>query len=90
MIYNITCLVCVTAMLVGHMLAPEVCNGVVTRTVTDTTSTVAGSLRGENITRELISLEHETNNSGVIYKRPRGDCAGHMSRLYFFKYMHSI
>jgi len=86
MIYNITCLMCVMTMVIGRMLAPGICNDIVTNAV----NTVSRSLRGENITRELISLEHETNNSRIIYNRPRSDCAKYMPRLYFFKYIYSI
>lgn len=54
MIYNITCLVCMMVMLVGRMLVPGVYDGIITSTDLDAVDTVAGSLRGENSTRERV------------------------------------
>ena len=77
-------------MLVGRMLVPGVYNGIVTSTVTDTVNTIAGSLRGENGTRESIPHGHESDNSDDRYNSIHDDYPEHMSRLYFFKYMYSI
>jgi hypothetical protein len=89
MIYNITCLVCVTVMLVGRMLVPGVYDGIITSTGLDAVDTVAGSLRGENSTRESIP-RHKSDNSNDRYNSIHDDYPEYMPRLYFFKYMHSI
>ena len=77
-------------MLVGRMLAPGVYNSIVTSTGLDAVDTVAGSLRGENSTRESIPHGHESDNSDDRYNSIHDDYPEHMPRLYFFKYMHSI
>jgi hypothetical protein len=89
MIYNITCLVCVTAMLVGCVTP-----AVLSYSEHDTSKiTVRGGAchmdTRENSTRESIP-RHESDNSDDRYNSIHDDYPEYMPRLYFFKYMHSI